>query len=198
MNWRLVLEHLQLVAMAVVFTLICGLPIGISAYLYSPVRRLILRVADTLQTIPSLALMGLIMTVLGAGKLTVVTGLVLYSLLPIVTNTLAGLDSISPAIKEAARGMGMTKLHCLLRVELPIAFPIIFTGIRIATVTSIGSAVFAVYVGGGGLGSVIHGGIRTQNMSMILFGTISLMAMAMIFDYVMGKIEKRLGRTPAK
>lgn len=195
-NLPLVLDHLKIVLVAVVFAIMVGLPLGVGAYLFAPFRKVILRFADVLQTIPSLALMGVIMTVLGAGKPTVVVGLVLYSLLPIVTNTYIGLESVSPGIKEAAVGMGMTKLHCLVRVELPIAFPVIFTGIRIATVTSIGSAVFATYVGGGGLGSLIHRGIRIQNMGMILYGTFALMCMAMIFDFGMGFIQKRLASRP--
>ena len=119
---------------------------------------------------------------------------VLYSLLPIVRNTNLGLTEVDPAIKEAARGMGMSKFYQLLRVELPLAFPVIFTGIRIATVNSIGSAVFAAFVGGGGLGSIIYRGIRVQNMKLILSGTLSLMLMAVVFDFTMGQIEKRLRR----
>lgn len=195
-NLSLVFDHLKIVLVAVIFAITVGLPLGICAYFFAPFRRIILRLADVLQTIPSLALMGVIMTALGAGKPTVVVGLVLYSLLPIVTNTYIGLKSVSPGIKEAAIGMGMTKLYCLIRVELPIAFPVIFTGVRIATVTSIGSAVFATYVGGGGLGSLIHRGIRIQNMGMILYGTFALMAMAMVFDFGMGFIQKRLASRP--
>ena len=196
MDWPRFFEHLQIVATSIAFTILCGLPVGVAAYLFSPARKIILRVVDILQTIPSLALLGIIMTFLGAGKVTVVTGLVLYSLLPVVTNTYVGLCGVAPGIKEAAVGMGMTKLHCLLRVELPIAFPIIFTGIRIATVTSVGSAVFAAYVGGGGLGSLIHRGIRIQSMPLILFGTLSLMFMAVVFDAGMGWIQKRLQAGP--
>ncbi len=118
----------------------------------------------------------------------------LYSLLPIVRNTFVGLNEIDPAIKEAATGMGMSKLYRLFHVEIPIAFPVIFTGIRIATVTSIGVAVFAAFVGGGGLGSVIYRGIHIQDMKLIMFGTFSLMGMAVLFDGVMEYIEKRLYR----
>jgi osmoprotectant transport system permease protein len=104
------------------------------------------------------------------------------------------LETIDPGIKRAARGMGMSKMDRLFSVELPLAFPMIFTGIRIATVTSVGIAVFATSVGGGGLGSIINQGIRTQNMKLIARGTLSLMAMAVIFDGAMAWIEKRLNR----
>lgn len=109
-------------------------------------------------------------------------------------NTYLGLSEVDPGVKEAARGMGMSKLHRLLKVELPLAFPVVFTGIRIATVNAIGTTVFAASVGGGGLGSVIYKGIRVMNVKWIIFGTLSLMLMAVVFDVVMGMIERRLNQ----
>ncbi|MCK9350636.1 MAG: ABC transporter permease [Clostridiaceae bacterium] len=194
MNTKILLEHLYLVLMSVVLSIAVGLPLGITAYLYKPFRRPLLRVTELLQTIPALALLGMVMLVIGAGKTTVIIGLLLYSLLPIVHNSYIGLAQIDPAIKRAARGMGMSKFDRLFAVELPLAFPLIFTGIRIATVTSVGIAVFATSVGGGGLGTLINQGIRTQNIQKILSGTLSLMAMAVIFDAVMAWIEKRLNK----
>lgn len=192
MTTKILLEHLFLVVVSVVFSVICGLPLGIAAYVWQPVRKAILRIVEILQIIPALALLGLVMLLFGAGKLTVVIGLVLYSLLPIVHNTCLGLEEISPGIKEAARGMGLSKFDRLLRIELPLAFPMIFTGLRIATVTTVGVAVFATTVGGGGLGSIINRGIYIQNISLILSGTIALMVMAVVLDAVMAFIEKRL------
>lgn len=192
MDMSIVWEHLFLVFMSVTFSLIIGLPLGILAYLKKPIRKIILWTVEILQTIPALALLGLIMIVFGAGKLTVIIGLVLYSLLPIVHNTYVGLENVDSGIKEAGKGMGMTQIDRLFSVEVPLAFPMIFTGIRIATVTTIGAAIFATSVGGGGLGSVIYKGIRTQNMSLILFGTIALMIMAIFFDILMAWINKRL------
>lgn len=194
MNLQIILEHLYIVLIAVISSVGVGVPLGILAYLYRPLRQPLLWTSEILQTIPALALLGLVMLVIGAGKATVIIGLMLYSLLPIVHNTYLGLENINPGIKRAARGMGMTKIDRLFSVELPLSFPIIFTGIRIATVTSIGVAVFATSVGGGGLGSIIYQGIRTQNMKLILSGTLSLMAMAIIFDSGMALIEKRLNR----
>ncbi|NLC25575.1 MAG: ABC transporter permease [Fastidiosipila sp.] len=194
MNTQIILEHLYIVVISLIFSVGVGVPLGIVTYLSQPLRQPLLWISEILQTIPALALLGLVMLVIGAGKTTVIIGLVLYSLLPIVHNTYLGLENINPGIKRAARGMGMTKMDRLFSVELPLAFPIIFTGIRIATVTSIGVAVFATSVGGGGLGSIIYQGIRTQNMKLILSGTLSLMAMAIIFDGGMALIEKRLNR----
>jgi len=149
-------------------------------------------VVDLLQTIPALALLGLIMVVFGPTGTTVIIGLMLYSLLPIVQNTFVGLENIDSGIKEAAKGMGMTKLQRLLKVELPLAFPMVFTGIRIAVVTSIGTAVFGAIVGGGGLGSIINRAILIQDMNTLMLVTFILMAMSIIFDFGMGFIENKL------
>lgn len=192
MTIKMVLDHLYLVTAAVALTILAGVPLGVAAYLYPPVRKVILWVTDLLQTIPALALLGVVMVFFGAGKGTVITGLTLYSLLPVVHNTYLGLSQVDGGIKEAALGMGMTRIYRLTRVELPLAFPVIFTGIRIATVTAIGVAVFSTFVGGGGLGSIIYRGIHIQNMTLILSGTATLMAMAVLFDGVMGIVEKRL------
>ena len=194
MSVNMIFEHLYIVLISVLLTVLIGLPLGVLAYMKKKVRAVVLWAVDILQTIPALALLGIIMVFLGAGKPTVIIGLVLYSLLPIVHNTFLGLNNIEPAIKEAANGMGMSKTYRLIHVEIPIAFPVIFTGIRIATVTSIGVAVFATFVGGGGLGAVIYRGIHIQNMQLILSGTLSLMGMAVLFDSVMAYIEKRLYR----
>lgn len=194
MSVNIVLEHLYIVIAAVAITILIGLPLGILAYFRPSFRKLIFWIVDVLQTIPALALLGIIMVFLGAGKLTVIIGLFLYSLLPIVHNTCLGLTEVDPGVKEAAWGMGMTKFYSLIRVELPLAFPVIFTGIRIASVTAIGVAVFATFVGGGGLGSIIYRGIYIQNMELLLSGTFTLMAMAVFFDTVMAYIEKRLYR----
>ena len=186
------MQHLYLVGMASLFTTVFGLILGVIVYIFRPARKPILWVVDVMQTIPVLALLGTIMLVFGATSTTVILGLVLYSLLPIVRNTYVGLNDIEPGVKEAAKGMGMTKLQRLYRVELPLAFPMIFTGIRIAVVTSIGTAVFGAVVGGGGLGSTINRAILIQDMNTLMQATITLMVMALIFDIGMGYIEKRL------
>lgn len=199
MEMKFVWQHLYLVSMASIFTTIIGLILGVIAYLYKPVSSIILWTVDVFQTIPILALLGAIMLIFGASSTTVIIGIVIYSLLPIVRNTYIGLNNISPAIKEAAKGMGMTKMQRLMYVELQLAFPMIFTGIRIAIVTSIGTAVFGAVVGGGGLGSTINRAILVQDMSTLMKATLVLMGMAMIFDFGMAYIENRLkNKTKAK
>ena len=143
MNWSIIWEHLFIVLAASILSIAIGLPLGILSYVYPRVRAVTLRVVDLLQTIPSLALLGIIMVFIGAGKLTVIIGITLYSLLPIVRNTCLGLQEVDPGVKEAARGMGMSKAYRTLMVEFPLAFPTVFTGIRIAVVNAIGTAVFA-------------------------------------------------------
>ena len=194
MTWSLVFEHLFIVLAASILSICAGLPLGILAYLYPRARAVILRVVDILQTIPALALLGIIMVVLDPGKATVITGITLYSLLPIVRNTCLGLQEVDPGVKEAARGMGMSRAYRTLLVEFPLAFPTVFTGIRIAVVNAIGTAVFAAFVGGGGLGSVINRGIRVQDMTLILSGTGALMVISVALDLLMGWFERDVRR----
>ncbi len=192
MTLSMILTHLALVVAALVFAILAGVPLGILCYFYPSARRVVLRVVDLIQTTPALALLGIIMVFMGAGKPTVIVGLALYSLLPIVRNTHLGLSQVPEYLIEAGRGMGMTRMYRLLHVELPLAAPIIFTGIRIATVNAIGTAVFASFVGGGGLGSFITTGIRQDDMEAILLGTGVLMAMALVLDLLMGLAERYL------
>ncbi len=192
MDFEVVLEHLYLVLISSIFATMIGLILGVIVYFFKPVRSIILKIIDTIQTIPALAILGLLMIIFGGTSITVIIGLILYSLLPIVSNTYVGLKNIEPSIKEAAVGMGMTKVQRLFQVELPIAFPMVFTGIRIAVVNSIGTAVFGSFVGGGGLGATINRAILIQDMPTLMYATLSLMIMAVIFDYGMGSVEKRL------
>ena len=195
MTWSLICEHLFLVLAASILSIAIGLPLGIWAYVSKTVRPVILRAVDLLQTIPSLALLGIIMVFLDPGKLTVIIGITLYSLLPIVRNTCLGLQEVDPGVKEAARGMGMSKAYRVLRVEFPLALPTVFTGIRIAVVSAIGTAVFAAFVGGGGLGGIITRAIRIQNMGLLLAGTGALMVIAMVLDLLMGRFEEMVRKS---
>ena len=192
MTWSLICEHLFIVLAASILSIAIGLPLGIWAYVSKFARPVILRAVDLLQTIPSLALLGIIMVFLDPGKLTVIIGITLYSLLPIVRNTCLGLQEVDPGVKEAARGMGMSKPYRVLMVEFPLAFPTVFTGIRIAVVNAIGTAVFAAFVGGGGLGGVITQAIRISDMKLILAVTGVLMVIAVVLDLLMGWFENQM------
>ena len=195
MSWSLIFEHLFIVLAASILSVCIGLPLGILAYVFPKARKAILWVVDLLQTIPALALLGIIMVFIGAGKPTVIAGITLYSLLPIVRNTCLGLQEVDPGVKEAARGMGMSKAYRVLRVEFPLALPTVFTGIRIAVVSAIGTAVFAAFVGGGGLGGIITRAIRIQNMGLLLAGTGALMVIAVVLDLLMGRFEEMVRKS---
>ncbi len=193
MSWEIIIEHLYLVVISCGIVILIGVPLGIYTY-YKPVSgHVILTLVDLLQTIPILAIMGLFMTVFGANSFTAIISMVLYLLLPVVRNTNTGLQSVSPILKETAEAMGMTKFQRLVQVEFSIAFPFVLTGIRIAVVTAIGVAVFGTFVGGGGLGKILYRGIRIQNYHLILEGTIVLMVMSTVFDYLLGFVEKKIG-----
>lgn len=186
------LDHLFLVFVTIIMSSLIGIPLGIIAYFYPRLRKPILSFVDIMQTIPSLATLGIIMIFFGGGKVTTIIGLTFYSLLPIVNNTYIGLSSISPGIIEAARGIGMTRRDRLFRVMLDMSVPMIFSGIKISAVTAVGTAVFGTFVGGGGLGGVINRGIRIQNMDLIIQGMLAIMVMSLGLDAIMTLIENRL------
>jgi osmoprotectant transport system permease protein len=172
----------------------CRNRIGRHRLLVRIADKFILWIVEILQTIPSLALLAILMILFGLGNVTMIVGLVLYALMPITRNTHTGLSDVSPFIKDAAKGMGMTRLQRLIKVELPLAFPLIFSGIKIALVNSLSIAVMGVLIGAGGLGYPVYRGIQTLNMKLILSGAIPVVLMALIFDLFMSRIERRLLR----
>lgn len=188
----LALEHLLIVAAATVISVAVGVLLGVLAYWFRALGTVIIWLAELVQTIPSLALLAMLMILLGAENRTIIAGLVLYALLPIIRNTHTGLASVPEHLRDAARGMGMSRLQRLVRVELPLAFPMVFSGIRIAVVNSLSLAVMGVLIGAGGLGYPIYRGIQTQNFGKIMSGALPVMAMALLFDALMTRTEKRL------
>ena len=187
-----IIQHLIIVLIATGISILIGITLGVTAYWIKYIDTVILWVCDTLQTIPSLALLAILMMFFGLGDVTLIVGLVLYSLLPIVRNTYIGLIGIEPHVKDAAKGMGMSKFQRLVQVELPLAFPMIFSGVKIAAVTSLSIAVIGVLIGSGGLGYPIYRGIQTQNVMSILSGAIPVVLMALLFDAGMSRIEEKL------
>lgn len=187
-----IIEHMVIVSIAVIISSVLGIIMGIIAYWVRFLDAIILWIAEVLQTIPSLALLALLMIIFGLGDITMIVGLVLYALLPIVRNTYTGLKNVSPHLKDAARGMGMSKMQRLFIVEIPLSFPLIFSGIKIALVNSLSVAVMGVLIGANGLGTIIYRGIQSRNMMNILRGAIPVVVMALVFDYGMSKIERKL------
>lgn len=192
--WSSVLEHLIIttagVAIAVVIGVLLGILISRKQWLAGPV----LYIADIIQTVPSLALLAMLMIVFGLGDTTVIIGLCLYSLLPVIRNTYTGIITISPSIKESARGMGMSSVQSLVKVEMPLAMPMVVSGIRIAFVTALGTAVIGVLIGGGGLGYIIYRGIQALNWGQIIVGTIPVVVISLLAQYLFNKISKEKRR----
>jgi len=188
-------EHLELVAIALVFAAAISIPAGIGLTLRPGWRRWVLGVANVLQTIPSLALFGFLIPVPligGIGKRTAIVALVLYALLPILRNTLVGILGVDAAVKESAVAMGMTGGQVLWQVELPLALRTILAGVRVATVTTIGTATIAAAIGGGGLGIFIFRGIATVDTAQMLAGAIPAAVMAILADEGLGWVERKL------
>jgi osmoprotectant transport system permease protein len=190
-------EHVMIVVIAVVVAILIGVPLGVWAARRARAGGAALRVVDAIQTIPSLALFGFLIPmpfIGGIGMRTAIVALILYSLLPVVRNTVIGIRGVEPSVREAGVAMGFTPRQLLFEVELPLAMPSIVAGIRIATVTAIGVATIAAAIGGGGLGTLIFRGVAMVDTRLILAGALPAAALALIADVVMSAIEHRLIR----
>ncbi len=183
------IEHIQLTFTAVFFAVLIGVPLGILIYSVAKLHKPVLGIANIVQAVPSLAFFGFLIPLLGIGSLPTIFIVVLYALLPILKNTYTGLSNINPDIIEAARGMGMTKLQVLSRIQIPLALPVMMAGVRIASVNAVGLVTIAAFVGAGGLGYLIYSGIQTLNNNLILAGAIPSCLLALLMDFVVGKIE---------
>lgn len=193
-------EHIQLVLASVGLAVVVGVPLGIVARRSAVLRPAILNTTATFLTVPSLALFALLIPVVGIGNTAPIIALFLYALLPIVRNTVSGLRSVDPAIVESAKGMGIGSLGRMTRIELPLAWPVILTGIRVSTLLNIGIAAIAVLVGGGGLGNEIFRGIRSLGSpfapNLVFGGTLFIIGIAVLFDIfylVLGRLTTTRG-----
>ena len=192
---ELTLEHLGMVAASILLAVLVGIPLGILISRRAGWDKPVLGGANIIQTIPSLALFGFLLPApwIGAraGRLAVLA-LTLYALLPLIRNTYAGIKGVDPAVVEAGRGMGMTDRQLLWQVELPLALGVILAGVRVATVTSVGLATIAAAIGAGGLGEYIFRGLAMVNNQLILVGAIPAALLALLADFSLGWMEKRL------
>ncbi|MEA5570205.1 ABC transporter permease [Calothrix sp. UHCC 0171] len=188
-------EHLFLVVVSIGVATVVGIPLGILITRKDSLRQPILGIANILQTIPSLALFGLLIPVPyigGIGATPAIVALTLYSLLPIIRNTYTGITGVDAAIVEAGKGMGMSDRQLLLQVEIPLAMSVILAGVRVATVIAIGIATIAAAIGAGGLGVFIFRGIAVVNNNLLLAGAVPAAAIALCADLAIGWLEKRL------
>ncbi|WP_058305966.1 osmoprotectant update ABC transporter permease/substrate-binding subunit OpuFB [Gracilibacillus massiliensis] len=188
--WQALLEHIQISFIALLFAVLISIPLGIYLTKEEKIAEPIIGVAAVLQTIPSLALLGLFIPLFGIGKVPAIIALILYALLPVLRNTYTGIKEVDPSLIEAATAMGMNTSKRLMRVELPLAMPVIMAGIRTSMVLIVGTATLAALIGAGGLGDIILLGIDRNNTSLIILGAIPAALLAIFFDLLLRKMEK--------
>ena len=197
---ELAIEHVILVVVAVALATIIGVGLGVLVYRSRTLSELVTAIAATILTVPSFALFGLMLAWFGLGNTPAIIALVAYALLPIVRNTVTGLRGVDPAISESARGMGMGNTATLLRIDLPLAWPVILTGIRVSTMLIVSIAAIAAYIGAGGLGNWIFNGLSRFGsdvaMPLIVCGTIGVVVVAFALDFAyigIGKLTTSRG-----
>lgn len=200
-NWGqvlgLTLEHLSLVGVAVGLAVFTGVPIGIAITHNEKVASAVLYIASIIITIPSIALFGIMIPFLsifghGIGYLPAVIAVLLYSQLPIIRNTYTAINNVSPALRESARGVGMSPIQRLRMVEIPLAIPVIMAGVRTAVVMNIGVMAIAAYIGAGGLGTLISRGITQSDHRQLIVGAIAVSVLAIIADHLLLLVQKKL------
>jgi osmoprotectant transport system permease protein len=192
---QLTVEHLWLVGISMLFAILIGIPLGILITRWPVLDKPILGSANIIQTIPSLALFGFLLPAPWFGERAdrmAILALTLYSLLPLIRNTYVGIRGVDAAVVEAARGMGMSDRQMLLQVQLPLALGVIIAGVRVATVISVGLATIAAAIGAGGLGELIFRGLAMVSDAVILAGAIPAALLALLADFALGLLEKRL------
>ena len=191
---NLLTQHIQLTAVAIIVAIAIGIPLGILISKNKSLRKYIIGVINVFQAIPSMALLGLLVPILGIGSKPAIMMVVLYSLLPIVKNTSTGIQGIDKNVIESATGIGLTSKQILYKIQLPLALPIIMAGIRISAVTAVGLMTLAAFIGAGGLGYLVFSGVQTVNNTMILAGAIPACLLALLVDYLFSQIEKSVMR----
>ncbi|MEV6567441.1 ABC transporter permease [Streptomyces kronopolitis] len=189
--WLALRQHIQLTAISTFFVLIIAIPLGI-ALTRSRLRRatpVAMAFANLGQAVPALGLLILLVIWLGIGAHSAIVGMVIYAVLPVLANTIAGLRGIEPTLTEAARGIGMSPTGVLTKVELPLAVPLILAGVRTALVLNVGTATLATFGGGGGLGDLISAGIVTQRMPVLILGSVLTVALALLVEWLASLAE---------
>jgi osmoprotectant transport system permease protein len=186
------LQHLRLVGITIAIAVALALPAAVLLARRPAARRWVLGLANIAQTVPSLALFGFLLPLIGIGEHTAILALSLYALLPILRSTLTGILGVDPSVRESAMAMGMTPRQILWQVELPLAVPSIVAGLRIATVTTIGTATIAAFIGAGGWGVFLVRGIAMMDKQALLAGALPAAAMALLADEGLEWIERRL------
>ncbi|WP_435317209.1 ABC transporter permease [Haloarchaeobius sp. TZWSO28] len=190
---ELLTTHIKLVLVSEVLAILVAVPLGIAATRNPRAKTAIQGIGNTAQTVPTLAIIFLVFPIVGIGFWPSVIGLFTYALLPILTNTIAGIEEVDDSVVEAARGMGMTDMEILRKIQLPMAIPVIFAGIRTSSVINVGTAYLAFFIGGGGLGLWVISGINLYSMPQALAGAIPGALLAITLDSGFALVERRLG-----
>lgn len=195
--WEKTVEHVSIVAVAVSLAILTGVPIGIAITQSQRTANIVLYVAAIIITIPSIALFGMMIPILsligqGIGYVPAVLAVFLYSQLPIIRNTYTAITNVEPALREAARGMGMTAMQRLREVEIPLAVPVIMSGVRIAVVMNIGVTAIAAYIGAGGLGVLISRGISQTDERQLIVGAVAVSLLAIAADFFLLGVQRLL------
>lgn len=185
-------EQIYISGVSILLGIIVAVPLGILLTRFPKTAKYVMSFTSMLQTIPSLALLALMIPIFGIGKLPSIVALFIYSLLPILRNTYIGMSKVNRNLIDAAKGMGMTTMQSILKVEIPMAMPIIMSGIRLSTIYVISWSTLASYIGAGGLGDFIFNGLNLYNPSLIIAGTIPVTLLAILSDYLLGKLEKHI------
>ena len=193
----LTLEHLELVIAGTFFGGLVGFLLAIWVRRRPGLAALFMGLAEVIQTLPGIALLAFLLLAFGLGDLTVVWALSLYAILPVLSNTYEGLQGVDPVYLAIGKGMGMTPGQIFRQIELPLAFPVILAGLRVALVTSIGIATIGVFVGGGGLGVLIYRGLETIDIQTMLAGAIPAALLAIVLEVGLSLWERRLARAAA-
>mgnify|MGYP000638514406 FL=1 len=185
-------EQIYISAIALILGVLVAVPAGIILTRFPKTAKLVIGLTSMLQTIPSLALLAMMIPFFGIGKLPAILALFVYSLLPILRNTYIGLDNVDPVLKDSAKGMGMEPVQSIFQVELPLAMPVIMTGIRLSAIYVIAWATLASYIGAGGLGDLIFSGLSLFQPELIIGGTIPVILLSLVSDYLLGLLEKHM------
>ncbi|MFJ4912030.1 MULTISPECIES: ABC transporter permease [unclassified Streptomyces] len=184
-------QHVRLTAISTFWVLIIAIPVGIALTRrgLDKAAPVVTAIANIGQATPAIGLLALLVIWLGIGPSTAITGMVIYAVLPVLSNTVAGLKAIEPTLVEASRGIGMSAMGTLSKVELPLAVPLILAGVRTALVLNVGTATLATFGGGGGLGDLITSGIQTQRMPVLVLGSVLTVVLALLVDWLASLVE---------
>lgn len=190
--YKKILEHLYISTISLGLGILIAVPIGIFLIRSQVIAKIFMALASVLQTVPSFALLAIMIPIFGVGKKPAICALFIYSLLPIMRNTYLGIEAVDSNLIDAALGMGMTKSQLLFKVQLPMAMPVIMSGIRLSAVYVLSWATLASYIGGGGMGDFIFNGLNNAIMPMVVWGTIPVTLLAILTDFLLRKLENKI------